>query len=1163
MNVDYLKAASPTQNSIVAASAGVGKTYLLVTRIVRLLLAGVKPDSILAITFTRKAATEMQTRLSERLFEYVTASDETLRNKLQAIDVHATDEIIANARNLYETLLFAETPVRASTFHAFCQDILKKFPLEANVPPGFELVEKTGSLENTARDALYTEATLNADSTIAKALEHLFKSCDGLSNASQALNEFLSQRSDWWAFTRTQEKPVSFAIEKLQQALQVDLKTNPITDFFSANNITTLQEFRDILLLHATKTNLKYAHVIEQVVLSSYAIDDLMRLKSVFLTATNQALKTRKQSATQEKKMGAIKQARFIEIHQLMCDLLIATLDTIAKQKSLARNSDWYLVGNALIQHYQRIKQEQRLLDFSDLEWKAFELLNHSENAHWVQYKMDQRIDHLLVDEFQDTNPTQWRLLLPIMNELAQSTETLRSTFIVGDQKQSIYSFRRADPRLIETAKEWTMHNAAGKNYPMDTSWRSAKVIMDFTNRIFANAVEDNLFTQFHEHTTHHTRLYGKITLFPLIEAKEKETPSEQTLFRNPLHEPRNTTSDDKYLREGLLIAETISTLIQNKTLIGHAHNAQSIAYRDIMLLVRSRKNLHDYEHALRQKNIPYVSANKGTLLSCLEIQDMLSLLTLLITPFDNLALASVLRSPIFSCTNDDLIFVSQQTGKNWWEKLQTISEHQSGSADLQRAIELLNHWRFLNGQLPTHDLLDQIFFQGDILNRYTNNSPNHLKNRVNNNLQKFLSLALETDSGRYPSISRFLSKLAEFSQSDNDAPDEASESEASNAVRIMTIHASKGLESPVVFIADCANKKTDKTAYRVLVDWPPNSAIPAHFFLVPKKDQTDSFSRYQLEKKAGRDKKEDANLLYVAITRAKQYLYMSGCRSAKTRDLGWYGKMWEVLPTIDTCDSQKNHDKAGDDNGKHPIQQIQEMESGDLATEEKTSSEQTQATNTETSPRPKKYPSLLTPEAALMRTQKIENQNDNRSDFNKKIRNNPTERGVQKGIAIHLVFEKFGKTRERNRDLLRADIANRLDIPLRVELFDAWINEAFACINDNQFNFLFDDTLYEKALNEVPIMMYNNKKNQQENTENTTGSITHGIIDRVIINQCTIILLDYKTHPVSEQDSLHDLTTTYRPQMQAYTQAAQLLWPQYDIQSMLLFTHAKQLVEL
>ncbi len=1163
MNVDYLKAASPTQNSIVAASAGVGKTYLLVTRIVRLLLAGVKPGSILAITFTRKAATEMQTRLSERLFEYVTASDKTLQSKLQAIDVPVTDEIIANARNLYETLLFAETPVRASTFHAFCQDILKKFPLEANVPPGFELVEKTGSLENTARDALYTEATLNADSAIAKALERLFRSCDGLSNTSQALNEFLSQRSDWWAFTRTQEKPVTYAIETLQQALHVDLEINPITDFFSANNINTLQEFRDILLLHPIKTNLKYAHIIEQVLLSPYGIDDLMRLKSVFLTATNQPLKTRKQSVTQEKKMGDIKQARFIEIHHMMCDLLITTLDTIAKQKNLARSSDWYLVGNALIQHYQRIKQEQRLLDFSDLEWKAFELLNHAENAHWVQYKMDQRIDHLLVDEFQDTNPIQWRLLLPIMSELTQATETLRSTFIVGDQKQSIYSFRRADPRLIDTAKEWTLHNAAGKSYPMDTSWRSAKAIMDFTNRIFANAVNDNLFTQFHAHATHHTRLYGKITLFPLIEPTEKDTPVDQTVFRNPLHEPRKSASDDKYLREGLLIAETINTLIQNKTLIGHAHNAQRIAYRDIMLLVRSRKNLHDYEHALRQENIPYVSANKGTLLACLEIQDMLSLLTILITPFDNLALACVLRSPIFSCTDDDLIFISQQTGKNWWEKLQTISEHQSGSANLLRAIELLNHWRILNGQLPTHDLLDQIFFQADILNRYTANSPKHLKNRVNNNLQKFLSLALETDSGRYPSISRFLAKLTEYSQSANDAPDEASESEASNAVRIMTIHASKGLESPVVFIADCANKKTDKTAYRALVDWPPNSPAPAHFLLVPKKDQADSFSQYQLEKKAGRDKKEDANLLYVAITRAKQYLYISGCRSSKTRDLGWYGKMQSVMPNLDARNSPENQNKTDDENAEHSIQQIQKIESGDLATDEKTPSEQAPSTNIETSLKPETYPSLLSPEAAFLRSQQTEKTNDIKTNFNHQIRISSTERGVQKGIAIHLIFEKFGKNRERNKEHLRADIANRLNIPLRIELFDEWINEAFACIDDARFDFLFDDTLYEKALNEVPIMMRNEQKNQQGNRGNITGSIIHGVIDRVVINKSKIILLDYKTHPVSKQDSLHDLTATYRPQMQTYAQAAQLLWPQYDIKSMLLFTHAKQLVKL
>ncbi len=1151
MKVDYLKAASPTQSSIVSASAGVGKTYLLVTRIIRLLLADVKPDSILAITFTRKAAAEMQTRLSERLFEYVTASDEELAATLQTIDVNANGEIITKARNLYETLLFVETPVRTTTFHAFCQEILKKFPLEADVPPGFELVEKTGSLENSARDALYSEATLNPDSTIAQALERLFRSCEGLSNTTSALDEFLAYRSDWWAFTQCQEQPVETAISKLQQALKVDLNVNPISAFFSDQNKLMLHEFKELLLLHNTKTNSKYAATLSQILTSKFNTENFHTLKSVFLSKENLPLKTRKQSVTQEKKMGTVKQARFLEIHHQISELLIATLDTLAKQENLARSADWYLVGNELIQHYQRIKQEQRLLDFSDLEWKAFELLNHSENAHWVQYKLDQRIDHLLIDEFQDTNPTQWRLLLPIMNELAQPSEIMRSAFIVGDQKQSIYSFRRADPRLIETAEQWIVQNVAGQNYPMDTSWRSSQAIMDFTNRVFENAANDNLFSHFHEHATHHAQLHGKITVFPLIEPQKKETQSVDTLhFRNPLQQPRKNTTDDKYFREGMLIADTIASLIECKTLLGHADNAREIVYRDIMLLVRNRTNLKDYEQALRFSGIPYVSADKGSLLSSLEIQDMISLLRILITPFDNLALACVLHSPIFSCTDDDLIFIAQQPGKNWWEKLEVIAQQQSGSLNLMRAIELINHWRVLNGQLPTHDLLDQIFFRGDILSRYIASSPEHLKNRVKNNLLKFLALALEIDSGRYPSVSRFLAKLTEYSQSANDAPDEASESEASNAVRIMTIHASKGLESPVVFMADCANSKTHKSAYKALVDWPPNNSNPAYFLLIPKKEHADSFVQYQLEKKAVRDKKEDANLLYVAITRAKQYLYITGCRPATSKALGWYEKMAQVIPSDVNTPSQNTSDNTPEN---QKLEKILELESGVLANHAKAEVKEKKEHITH-----EQIPNKNLLDSVFNRINESKNTPENRVQHHEN--NKPktiissTEHGIQKGIAIHLVFELFNKNHIRNIDQLRTRIANRLDIPVNNALFDEWINETFACIDNKQFNFIFDAAHYEKALNEAPIMM---------SDKNNNGAFIHGIIDRVIINKSKIILLDYKTHPTTEQNILLELVETYRPQMQAYEKAAHVLWPQHTIQSMLLFTHAQKLIAL
>ncbi|HEY9149057.1 MAG TPA: UvrD-helicase domain-containing protein, partial [Gammaproteobacteria bacterium] len=214
-----LTPSSPQINATVMASAGTGKTYMLVNRLVRLLLTGARPDAILAITFTRKAAAEMQSRLSERLLALASATDEQLAGQLQAMGVTADAATLSRAQRLFETLLQSRMQVRTTTFHAFCQEILLRFPLEADVPPGFELLESGAEQLEAARATLLAEASSDSDGELATALQQLLDYCGGLHGMERALNSFIAHRGDWWAYTEQCEEPVTFARERLQQQL--------------------------------------------------------------------------------------------------------------------------------------------------------------------------------------------------------------------------------------------------------------------------------------------------------------------------------------------------------------------------------------------------------------------------------------------------------------------------------------------------------------------------------------------------------------------------------------------------------------------------------------------------------------------------------------------------------------------------------------------------------------------------------------------------------------------------------------------------------------------------------------------------------------------------------------------------------------------------------
>ena len=1125
-----LQATAPDRHASVHASAGTGKTWLLVTRMLRLLLAGAAPENILAVTFTRKAAAEMLQRLNERLAQLASGSDEEVDAALRAMGETPADALRERARRLYENLLFAPHALRATTFHAFCQEILQRFPVEAEVPPGFELLEAESELIEEAWDALYAEATLKPDGKTAHALETLFDGCKGLGNTRQALNSFLQQRIDWWAYTAGHTDTLTHAEARCRSLFGIAPDCDPTAQFFSPLRTELLGEFAALLGKHVNKTNLEHqASLLAGLETTAPVEERLKRVSRALLTAAGEA-RARKPSKALETALGSAGAARFLELHETLCNEIQDTHDQLARLAALTLNLAWHRAGQRLLEHYQRIKHEQRVLDFADLEWHAYRLLNGSEQAHWVQYKLDARIDHFLIDEFQDTNPTQWRLLLPLFEELAASeAERPRSVFLVGDAKQSIYRFRRADARLLTAASTYLEEHLNAERFSLEASRRSAPAIIDAVNRAFNTGPLAAILPDFPLHSTHHQELWGQVELLPPLEEPEPpaETPPRVGL-RNPLLEPRPQPADDLHTCEAGRIAQRIRELIDAGTLIGAAADARPLRYSDILILLRTRTHASTYETALRNAGIPYLGAARGTLLDSLEVRDLEALLNTLIAPHNNLALAQVLRSPLFAARDEDLITLAQTTGTSWMERLLVCGPTHANDAPLARAARLLPLWQTWVGQLPVHDLLDRIYHQGDILKRFEAAATTVLKPRVRANLIRFIELALEIDSGRYPSLPHFLTRLGDLRQRATDAPDDAPpESGAGDRVRFLTVHGAKGLEAPVVFLADCAGKPRDRSAWQALTDWPAEQDRPETFLLVGRKDSRDRVTTALLERQKHAESREEANLLYVALTRARQLLIVSAAVTPDKAGQGWYGMLraqWDTDNQLATGAAWIHR------SGNAPTHAVA-IENVVLSAPQS----------------PDIDPRLSLPIPPTPRLIRIA---PSRSLIEHDIHNVTDPDGRRRGIGIHRLLEWLTTSPRRTRTQLLAGLARELQRDVNDPEFADWLQEAEAVIQDPQLAALFDANAYEAVYAEVPLQYF------------AGTALVDGIIDRLLLTANTAHIIDYKTHSI-DAVQVEATAQAYREQLNLYVEGVRKLWPTRRVRASILFTQCRVLVEV
>ncbi|MBI5430165.1 MAG: UvrD-helicase domain-containing protein [Nitrosomonadales bacterium] len=920
-------ALDPRRSIVVEACAGSGKTWLLVSRIVRLLLDGAQPSQILAITFTRKAAQEMRARLQQWLRDLAMGDEAFVRQFFAERGIaELSDAQLQRARSLYKEVLLAQPGITISTFHGWFMQVMQRAPLNADVMQGSSLLERAGSEQDEAWEELLEQMRKQPDGIEARHMQWLFGEC-GLFSTRKLLFNFLGKRAEWWAYTQGRQDTLAFALDNLRNDLEVDMDFDPVADWgMCGNSEEVFFAFVRQLAGNGTDTQANKASELERMWTDTAPELRFDQLSPLLFT---QAGEPRSFKPTKKQDAEA-----FLITRDALFDSLQEVRNTLAEQQAYRLNEAVLHCGVALLERYQALKAQKQQMDFSDLEWQLCRLLQQSEHAETMQYKLDSRYRHVLLDEFQDTNPLQWQILRAWF-DAAVAVESQPTVFVVGDPKQSIYRFRRADARLFGVAREYLQEHFAAATLGNSLTRRNSQPVVDAVNAVFREQPDG---FEFVEHQTHQKELPGHVLVLPLAvsEQGKVEVAGDAPLaLRDPLIMPRAETEEGARHIEAVQFADQLQTIVSDWSVSGEG-KARPATCGDIMVLVRSRTHLAVYEAALRARHIPFISSRRGGLLDTLEAEDVQALLLFLITPFADLALAQVLRTPIFACSDTDLMLIAEIGSKesvcpdpatalrtkgdvegqscvhgststprteeglrsSWWQRLQHLAEP---SSVLQRAAELLQRWLALADKLPVHDLLDRIYFEGDVLARYSAVLPTEMRAKVTANLHAFMEIALSVDAGRYPSLPRFLQELRELRDSSDDAPDEGKLGTAGDAVRIYTVHESKGLEAPIVWLLDANAGKNNREGNDVLLDWPTHEPQPLHFSFY-----TDQASRGRkraplFEQDAAQQAREEMNLLYVAMTRAQQALIVSGNskgedREEKKKSPSWYDRIAAVV---------------------------------------------------------------------------------------------------------------------------------------------------------------------------------------------------------------------------------------------------------------------------
>ncbi|MBV8890122.1 MAG: double-strand break repair helicase AddA [Alphaproteobacteria bacterium] len=862
----------------VAASAGTGKTTVLTDRLLALMLDGTEPARILCLTFTRAAAAEMANRLNKRLGEWTVLEEGALRKQLLELTGRepAADDL-ARARQLFARVLDSPGGAKIVTIHAFCQSLLQRFPLEAEVPPEFAVLDERSGAEILAEagEELLATAREGSEPGLAEALAVVTRYAaeerfDELTGALAANRNKLRE-----AVARGEiglRRMLSAALTLAETAT-----VESVAEEFCAPGACDEDGLRAAAnaLLLGSKEDRQRAEIIAG---WCAARDDgdarrraIERYFAAYLTdkgEIRQSLITKpaRLAAPDAQAVLQTEAARVLRYREMR-----GAAVTLEATCALVR------LGDALLRAYERRKASRGLLDYDDLIERTLALLRRPDTAPWVLFKLDGGLDHILIDEAQDTNPEQWQIVAALTEEFfagEDPSQRLRTVFAVGDAKQSIYSFQGADPHAFLEMRDHFQQrvNAASRAWhivPLETSFRACEPLLGAIDAVFRSAEAadgvalDGLAIR---HVAARTGQAGLVELWPPVVPDPEEPPDPEAL---PLARSRRVAPSER-LAAG--VAATIAGWLER----GESLEARGRAMRpgDIMVLVRRRNEFAAHLlRTLKKRGVPVAGADRLLLTEQLAVQDLVALGRFLLLPQDNLTLAAVLKGPLFGLSEEALFDLAYgRGGEPLWSRLRRRAPEDLflGEA-FARLSALLSRADFV----PPYELYAELLGAGGrraILER--------IGPEAADPIDEFLALALAYEREHVPSLQGFLRWLVvrntevkrDFAERQRDE------------VRILTVHGAKGLEAPVVFLPDTMQLPDQQL--RVL--WSERDRLPlwcprAEFRAPAYMAERAAWQRRQMQ--------EYRRLLYVGLTRAEDRLYVCGwqTRTAPTESC-WHG---------------------------------------------------------------------------------------------------------------------------------------------------------------------------------------------------------------------------------------------------------------------------------
>src|SRR3984893_7781967 len=1128
------RASDPASSSFVSANAGSGKTHVLVQRVIRLLLNDVPPEKILCITFTKAAAANMAERVFSPLGHWVTLDDAALDAAIVEAGIARPDaKLRMRARELFACALETPGGLKVQTIHALCTRLLQQFPFEANVPARFAVLDDRDQTEMMERAnlAVLLAASRDPDRPTRRALRTAMASAADVT-FKDVVREACLSRDHFMAWTDAAGS-VEAAAAQVSALLGVtanDSIEDIEGEIVDGPNLPR-SHWEEIAraLDTGAKTERDNADRLRAALPAAGAaqVDEYL---GVFLTDTDRT--PRKSVVTKN----------FVRDNPAIGSRLVAEATRlgplIEKRRVVTmrdRTEALLHIAIAVAANYRREKLERGLLDYDDLIDKTLALLASGASA-WVHYKLDRGVDHVLIDEAQDTSPRQWDIITHIISEFTTGAGArdgvMRTVFAVGDEKQSIFSFQGAAPREFD-ARRWELKKKFEdaemrfESIPFTYSFRSGQAILKSVDHVFR---DETIYRSIHAEKAYplHEALPdagpSQIDLWELSVADDKQDIEG---WRAPFDGVPLTSAEVKLSKR---IQSEIGRLVAGRTMTGSLGDRRPLTYGDVLVLVRRRGNLFDAViQALKHAGIPVAGADRLKLTEHIAIIDLMNLADALLLPQDDLALAVALKSPLFNLTEDELFTLA-------WNRRGSLRDaltaHGAESGKFGDALDRLAgcERRF---RTETPFAFYAWLLSGDngrarILRR--------LGREANDALDEFLELALSYEKKAPASLQGFMAWLR---AADTEVKRDMEISR--DEVRVMTVHGAKGLEAPLVIMADTTTSPSDTQRLR-LIHLPQGNGGKVVVWAGRKADDPLCVANAR-NKMLEETEHEYRRLLYVAMTRAADRLIIAGCMPGNrnsVRENSWYDLVKRGLANSDLV--------------------FHEIPAGDGVVKsyrraEDATSETDIALDAAASTHPSLPEWLHTPAAPEQITDRRLRPSDPATAEGPSVRTGETvqlrARALQRGTLVHRLLQCLPEVAtERRRDAALKYLARNADGWTDGER-ETLAEAVLALIGDLRFGVVFG----AGSRAEVAIVGRLDRPGRPQ-------ALVSGQIDRLVVTPSEVLIVDFKTNHGPPKLPA-EAPAAYLRQLALYRAVLQKLYPQRPVRAALLWTETPELMEI